>query len=102
MNLWGYINDKGESITPIQFNQAQPFSEGLAGVFQGKKFGYINGQGEYVIEPQYDNGSEFSEGLATVRLGKMERVIDKQGNTIFELAASRIGQCKERFNVLRN
>src|SRR5262249_53388178 len=94
-SLWGYIDAKGNPITPVHFHVARPFSEGLAGVYLAKKFGYINARGEYAIEPQYDAGFEFSEGLATVIVGKKHQVIDTQGKTVFEVAATHLGACQE-------
>ena len=39
---WGYISSKGQLVVPLQFDEACPFSEGLAKVSVGDKSGYIN------------------------------------------------------------
>ncbi len=66
---WGYINTKGEwAITP-KFEDAEDFSDGLAGVrLDDETTGYIDTTGELVIRlkgahPHYEG---FSEGLAPV------------------------------------
>ncbi len=53
----------------IVFQEAMPFTEGLAVVRVGYKFGYINTQGEMVIEPQFDKAFPFEKGKALVSLG---------------------------------
>ncbi len=53
----------------IVFQEAMPFSEGLAAVKVDYKFGYINTQGEMVIEPQFDRALPFANGKALVSLG---------------------------------
>ena len=64
--LCGYIDREGKVVIPPQFDDAYPFSEGLANVQIGGKWGYINKQGEMVIEPKFDEPSSFKNGLALV------------------------------------
>ena len=53
-----------------QFEDARPFSEGLASVKIEGRWGYIDKTGVYVINPQFDFISAvFSEGLAWVKIG---------------------------------
>ena len=106
-----FLNGEDESseivITPEfaeavrQYDQLEPFSEGMAAVGKNDKWGYINHKGEEVIPCQYDNyyeygeGNEkskmsfcashpFSEGVAVVRLNEKWGVIDNKGNAIVE------------------
>ena len=46
--LYGYIDNKGTIIINPQFDEACPFSEGLASVEIGDKWGYIDKTGKYV------------------------------------------------------
>ena len=70
---WGFIDQTGKFVIEAKFNNAKPFSEGLAAVIvpdQGK-LGYIDQTGRIVIEPQFGIGTgasnfSFSEGLAAV------------------------------------
>jgi hypothetical protein len=73
---WGYIDSNGELIIATQFDEATPFSEGLAAVCTGdcrndgdSKWGYIDKSGKYVINPQFGHAYAFKEGLAVVCVG---------------------------------
>jgi hypothetical protein len=96
---FGYINTEGALVMPMQFEMAQPFSEGLAAVRVDSKWGYIDKTGKFVIEPQFRGAGPFSEGLAPV--GNVDfmsvsrsdgeeatattGLIDKQGKMVFSL-----------------
>lgn len=54
-NKWGYINRAGTPMIVYAFDEAGPFSEGLAGVRQGDKWGFITPAGDLVIEFRFDN-----------------------------------------------
>ena len=95
---FGYINTEGGILIPMQFEFAQPFSEGLAAVRVDSKWGYIDKTGKFVIEPQFLGAGPFSEGLAAVgndflratrpREGEPTAAsgfIDKQGKMVFSL-----------------
>lgn len=63
---WGYCNQDGKLVIPLQFDSAETFHEGLAAVKIKRKWGFINLKGELVIQPQYDETSIFQEGLCAV------------------------------------
>lgn len=44
----------GELVVNPQFDDAGPFSEGLALVKVGNEYGYVDEAGKYVINPQFD------------------------------------------------
>jgi len=54
-NKHGYIDRTGKIVIPPQFDDAGPFSEGLADVKIGEKWGYVDGTGKVVISPQFDD-----------------------------------------------
>lgn len=95
----GYINHEGAIVIPMQFEMAQPFSDGLAAVRVESKWGYIDKTGKFVIEPQFRGAGPFSEGLAAVgssdflsasRALDVEATvtsgfINKQGKIVFSL-----------------
>ncbi len=62
----GYIDKTGKLVIPLQFDNALPFSEGLAVASLRHKRGYIDKTGKFVIEPQYGVAGSFSNGLARV------------------------------------
>lgn len=88
-NRYGYINRKGEVVISPRFEQAEPFSEGLAQVMQKGKWGYIDTSGEYVIPPRFDDADTFRDGTAlvatmsrqeSVKLFKQLRQVSKEKN----------------------
>ncbi|MGN6568847.1 MAG: WG repeat-containing protein, partial [Flavipsychrobacter sp.] len=84
---WGYIDSKGATKIPFNYQMAYPFSEGLAQVTdENGKVGYINEYGTYVIKPQYKSGTYFSEGQAFVVGDEgYPECIDKKGSVLFVL-----------------
>lgn len=82
---FGYIDQGGRLVIPLQFADAAPFSEGLAlvytslginlfgkteGVWLFATAGYIDNSGKFVIEPRLIEGARsFSEGLAAFEPG---------------------------------
>lgn len=96
----GYIDKTGTFVINPQFDEARPFSEGLAGVcwYQEpvtkspeRRCGYIDSQGNLVIKPRFAYVRSFQNGLAVVqtpenKLGHEARlgVIDREGNYLVE------------------
>jgi hypothetical protein len=80
---WGYIDRAGTVVIPPRFEQAGPFSEGLAAVLDGVVFGYVDAEGRRALVPtQLPAGvlhRPFSSGLAAVRLGALYGYIDRKG-----------------------
>lgn len=79
-------------IDPVWAN-AGDFHDGLARVFDGKKWGYLDPSGKLVIDCNWDIAMDFSEGLAavaTVVPGVSDQtpdvqtwyLIDRQGQTV--------------------
>jgi hypothetical protein len=65
----------------LQFEDAEPFSEGLARVRRGGKFGFINKTGAMVTRPQFFGAQDFSEGFAVVMDENYKySFIDTKGN----------------------
>lgn len=96
--LFGFIDKSGTfRITP-QFQEAKPFSDGLAAARKGNKWGFIDKSGEFVIKPRFDTSvDDFKGGLAYVSwtengdgvlTGSPEHnaLIDKTGKVVVERA----------------
>lgn len=99
---WGYIDRSGKLVVEKQYQFADDFSEGLAGVVVRNQFGFINKKGEMVIAPRFTprrgdyswSGtvatSRFAEGLAPVTTSsafetiKIYGYIDKKGVFVIE------------------
>jgi hypothetical protein len=82
---WGFIDLTGKEIIPLQFEDARPFSEGLAPVKKNGKWGFIDKKGQWAVQPQFDLAKEFSGGLAPVQLGDNWGYINKSGKAVVEI-----------------
>ncbi len=78
----GFVNATGEfEITPV-FDDALPFSEGLAAVQVGDKWGFIDSAGRTAIKPQFDSAFYFQEGIGLVESDSGFALIDRSGKTL--------------------
>lgn len=64
-----FIDKTGKIVIKGDFEEPQPFSEGLA-VARGKygQYGYIDKTGKFAIKPQFDHANSFSDGIAYVTI----------------------------------
>lgn len=106
---WGYVDKTGKIVIPLQFESAQPFSEGLAAVEVHnknstifKKYGFINHMGALIIPPQFQQVRPFQSGRAAVmfppsRPNPMARwgMIDSDGKLILPATYASIGAFSE-------
>lgn len=61
----GFINERGEIIVPIQYDDALAFNHGTALVKSAGKWGMVSKTGNEVIKPRYESLSAFdADGLA--------------------------------------
>jgi len=82
-NLCGYIDRKTEqTLIPFKFEEAGPFSEGLAAVKFDGTWGYINQLGLMVIAPRFELAGSFSSGLAEIVIDNQAGVIDRNGEIV--------------------
>lgn len=95
LGKWGYIDTSGKLVIPSTFDEASPFSEGLASVTvwdhskaSRHKSGFIDRTGRVVIEPIFDVAQSFSEGVAAVGEraddGYRFGFIDKSGKLVIK------------------
>lgn len=87
---WGYVDTKGALVIPVQFQEADIFSEGLARVGIEKDsvmyYGFINDKGELIIAPQYKDVTCFSEKIAWAVKAKGHPIaIDNTGKELFTM-----------------
>jgi len=78
-NKYGYINNNGQLVIGLEFEQGRHFSEGLAAVKLGNKWGYIDKTGRWIIPPQFSQVLDFSEGLAPFRVNQLLGIRQKWG-----------------------
>lgn len=110
---WGYCTPKKKKIRiPLQYEGAEPFSEGLAAVKQNGKWGFIDSLGQWVVYPKYDLVGSFSEGLAWVCVSCPENqeslkktsckcgFINQKGKEVIPLKYESAGDFSEGFAVV--
>jgi hypothetical protein len=81
---WGFVNENRKIVIKPVFDDAFPFSEGLAAVKINDKWGYINEDGKMVINPQFDETYGFSDGLAEAWVDGQYGWVDYFGRYIWE------------------
>lgn len=82
-NKWGYMDKKGSLLIKPIYDDAGPFSEGLAAVNLAGKWGFINTKGEVVIEPRFRSAWAFRENKARVEpFDQPAFYIDKTGSPL--------------------
>lgn len=80
---WGFIDTTGNLAIDAEYDDAGPFSEGLAAINKDGKWGYINKEGKIVIEPIYKSAWAFHEGFARVLpFDGPDRFINKKGESM--------------------
>lgn len=81
-DAWGYCNKDGKVLIKPQYQDAEPFENGLAVIkLKGKK-GLIDEKGHQVTSAKYDAVFPFSSGLAKVSVDGKFGYIDRKGKEI--------------------
>lgn len=92
---YGYVGRNRKEITGYIYEDAYPFSEGLAAVSIDGKYGFIGQEGETVIEFLYDDLKPFSEGLAYFAKGEEYGFLKKDGSVAFRLDCDSVSSFTE-------
>lgn len=83
----GFFDVQGNLLTPPIFDQAKPFSGGLAAVNDGHGWGFIDGTGKVVIKPHFQAVGNFSEGKAFFKSADATGFIDSSNKILFSCTA---------------
>ncbi len=76
----GFVNLDGELVIPMEWDEVQCFSEGLARVLRGGKYGFIDETGALVIPCEWDDADVMCrEGRIWVRRGDRYGYLDAAG-----------------------
>jgi len=84
----GFMNQKGQLVVPLQWDQVFDFHEGLALVSnfypsnRSRQFGFINTNGQLAIPLRRGGASSFSEGFAAASTNDLGGFIDKTGRMV--------------------
>ena len=109
--LWGYINQKGETIIEPTYKKCYKFSEnGLATIYESKKFQFINTKGEILttdiegfklIEGYLGFGGlqGFSDGMVAVQKSKSWGFLNSEGVVAIMLKYEKVSSFNNGFAV---
>jgi WG containing repeat len=79
----GFVDDRGHFEISPTFDDALPFSGGMAAIKINDKWGFINKEGHIVIQPKFSNAYYFREGVGIATLGDSgEVLIDEAGKIL--------------------
>lgn len=79
---YAFIDQTGEAVSSLRFDETGDFSEGLAPVLIDGGWGYVNHSGQIAIQPRFDRAESFSEGLAAVVQDGKTGFIDHSGRLV--------------------
>lgn len=82
--VYGYTNSQKKLVIKPRFENARPFTNGLAWVKENKKWGLINAAGDWVYPPANEDAKPdpFSGPLTTVIINKQYGMINRQGKLL--------------------
>lgn len=78
-----FLNQSGDIVTP-SYNEARPFSGGLASVRSGDSYGFIDTEGNLAIPFQYEWAGGFVGDLGGVGKDGKYGFINKKGETVVD------------------
>lgn len=92
--LYGYMNKKGQWLIEPEYEYANSFSNGFAGVCMDDKWGYIDEEGYVIVDPYFDIVHNFNkDGFATAILGRDKYQVDESGRITY------IGTVNDSFTI---
>lgn len=81
-DLFGFIDETGKEIIPLQYHNAWEFKDGLAVVQYGYRYGFINSIGAVILPFQYDFVYSFENQRAIVGRNYQYDLIDMTGRRL--------------------
>jgi hypothetical protein len=81
-NKVGFVEANGRFKINPTFDDALPFSEGLAAVQIGGKWGFVDTAGRLVIKPKFEAAYYFREGVGIAHLKSGYVLIDRSGKVL--------------------
>jgi hypothetical protein len=89
--LCGYVEKDSRAVRiPLQFEVAEPFSEGLAAVRIEGRYGFIDTTGKIVIAPRFQAAGPFAGKYAEIRLDNASGIVNRSGKLVVPPGFNRI------------
>lgn len=85
----GYMDRKGQVYFSDQYDEVQPFGEGLFKCKRNGKYGLLNAKREEVISPQYEYLHKLSEQLVCVSQEGKYGFVNTKGDVVIPFAYDR-------------
>jgi len=64
---WFYVDERGNRVSPTQFDQVGVMQGGMAPVRIGDRWGFVDSEGKLIGQAEFDEAREVWGGLAAVR-----------------------------------
>jgi hypothetical protein len=99
---WGFINRKGEAVTPIEWDQTQGFNgRGVACVAINHKWGLLDAKGDLIVPPYFSYLSGFDENdMCAATLDSGSGFIDPTGKILIPFRHVRV-EPFDRFDMAK-
>lgn len=98
---WGFIDATGKVAIPPRYDDAEPFSDGLASVRLGRQLGYVDPGGALVLVPVFNPAGvvhrPFVDGLAAVEVGGRYGYMDRAGKLVIGARFASVEDFSEGF-----
>ena len=80
--LYAYIRSDGTFLFDSKFEEADPFSNGIARVKKDGLYGYITSSGTYLFEPQFEKAEQFFKEITVVSLKGEFGLVNRAGEYV--------------------
>lgn len=103
---WGYRDERGETAIAFQFDEAAPFTGGLAAVClreeNGKKsWGFVSPEGEMTVPAEYDGVRSLEDGIGALLSEGKWAYVDQEGKLLTEFDYEEAGPFREGIALVR-
>lgn len=104
---WGYRDEAGELAIPFQFEEAAPFSGGLAAVcLRGEDgetlYGFVSPEGGMTVPAEYDGARSFDGGTGALLLGDNWAYVDQEGRLLTDFLYEEAGPFRDGIALVRS
>ena len=104
---WGYRDETGELAIPFQFEEAAPFSGGLAAVcLRGEDgetlYGFVSPEGGMTVPAEYDGARSFDGGTGALLLGDNWAYVDQEGRLLTDFLYEEAGPFRDGIALVRS
>lgn len=103
---WGYRDERGEIAVDFQFDEAQPFADGLAAVClrgeNGKEaWGFVSPEGKMTVPAEYDGARSLEDGVGALLSEGKWAYVDQEGILLTGFHYEEAGPFREGIALVR-